>query len=205
MPARSIRIAGEGYKDRSVLLPKEQHVADVIVLLKRDHREVKKILTRLSKTEEGDSERQDLVDQLVTALTRHMDLEEQLIYPMLDEHSAQEANTEHELVRESIAKMQEMASEPGFGALCVMVQAGLEHHIEEEENELLPQLKENTERQEWRELCRQVESRLEAREMPGSRTRDGVAGRSPRSKTATSRTSAPKSESSRSVSASRRG
>ena len=53
------------------------------------------------------------------------------------------------MAREGLAKMMTMVSEPSFGAAVEMLKGGIEHHVEEEESELLPELKEATERSEW--------------------------------------------------------
>jgi len=36
-----------------------------------------------------------------------------------------------------------LIGQPGFGAAVAMVQAGVEHHVEEEENEAFPKLRES--------------------------------------------------------------
>ena len=42
-----------------------------------------------------------------------------------------------------------MVDEPGFGAALAMLNAGITHHVEEEEAELLPSLKSTISREEW--------------------------------------------------------
>src|SRR5690606_3110540 len=53
----------------------------------------------------------------------------------------EEADVEHDLVRDGLTKLQRLADEPGFGALVDMVRAGLGHHVEEEEKEIFPKLR----------------------------------------------------------------
>jgi hemerythrin-like domain-containing protein len=125
---------------------------DPMTILKADHREAKQLLQRLAESEEG-REREDMANQLATALTLHMDLEERLVYPLvreqIGEEDEEEAEVEHRLARDGLAKMLSMTEVPGFGAAVEMLLGGIEHHVKEEESELLPELKQAMERSEW--------------------------------------------------------
>jgi len=93
---------------------------------------------------EGD-ERAQLVQELVSALRVHMELEETHVYPLLqqevDVELAEEAEVEHQLARDGVAQLEELTpEEPGFDAALVMVISGIEHHVMEEENEVFPRL-----------------------------------------------------------------
>src|SRR5436190_21039508 len=118
---------------------------DPMTILKRDHREVKAMLKQLSDTGPG-KERQRLLKEIEANLTLHMEIEEQFVYPALQrklgKEKFQEADTEHRLAREGLAKAVAMVSAPGFGAVVDMLMAGIQHHVDEEEKELLPDLKE---------------------------------------------------------------
>ena len=61
----------------------------------------------------------------------------------------EEAQIEHGLAREGLDKVQQMVEMPGFGAAVEMLKGGISHHVEEEETQLLPELKENLEPEEW--------------------------------------------------------
>src|SRR5687768_9550198 len=125
---------------------------DPMRILKADHREVEQLLARLGDSEEGD-ERSGLVDELVTKLTAHMEAEESIVYPPLAQEvgseDEEEAEVEHTLTREGLEKLQSMIQAPGFGAVVEMVKGGIKHHVQEEESELLPELKEALERAQW--------------------------------------------------------
>ena len=90
-------------------------------------------------------------------LTAHMDLEESIVYPSVREAVGQEdeeeAEVEHRLAREGLDKLNSLVDVPGFGAAVEMLKGGIMHHVEEEENELLPDLKDAISREEW--LARQ--------------------------------------------------
>ncbi len=116
---------------------------DPMTVLKADHREVKRLLTALAESEEG-PERERMAAEVETALTIHMELEERLVYPLVEgevgEDDAEEANIEHGLARDGLAVMMSMVEKPGFGAAVEMLKGGIEHHVQEEESELLPEL-----------------------------------------------------------------
>lgn len=136
---------------------------DPMTLLKQDHREVKKLVKELGETEPG-KQRNQLLDTIEENLRLHMEIEEELVYPMLaqeDAEAAEEAEIEHGLARDGLAKLRELVDKPGFGAACEMLLAGLQHHIHEEESEQLPELKSETERSEWMALGDRIVERKE--------------------------------------------
>jgi hemerythrin superfamily protein len=111
--------------------------------LEQQHRMTESLLSKLENAE-GESEQRSLVDELVTALLEHMMTEETQVYPAvreLDERMAEEAEIEHGLARKGLEQLQSLVGQPGFGAAVAMVQAGVEHHVEEEENEVFPKLR----------------------------------------------------------------
>jgi iron-sulfur cluster repair protein YtfE (RIC family) len=117
---------------------------DLLSKLVQEHREVEALLDRLADSEEG-AERQQLLTELESSLATHMAVEEQFVYPLVKQHleaeKAEEANNEHDLAREGVAKAKELASEPGFGAAIEMLKGGITHHVHEEEGELFPELR----------------------------------------------------------------
>ena len=127
-------------------------VNDPMRILKADHREVEKLLDKLADSEEG-AEREQMVVELVTKLSAHMQAEESIVYPPVKaevgEEDEEEAEIEHGLAREALEKVQQMVDMPGFGAAVEMLKGGISHHVKEEETELLPELKESLERDEW--------------------------------------------------------
>lgn len=141
---------------------------DPMTILKADHRQVRQLLTKLAETDEG-AERNELTATLEKALTLHMNLEEGLVYPLVQrevgEEDAEEAEIEHGLARDGLAKVISMTELPGFGAAVEMLKAGIEHHVHEEETELLPELKERLDRATWLALGDAI---LQAKNSSGS-------------------------------------
>jgi iron-sulfur cluster repair protein YtfE (RIC family) len=119
---------------------------DVTRILEADHREAKTLFEKIDKADGPD--RQPFIDELVTALRAHMELEEAVVYPAMKpvtgEEAVTEANTEHDLARKMLLDMVELApDEPGFGAAFDATRAGIEHHVSEEEGEVFPELRRN--------------------------------------------------------------
>lgn len=117
---------------------------DILDELERQHREAEDLLAQLEEAEE-EREQRPLVERLLAAMAEHMEIEEREVYPelaKLDEEMDEEARIEHGLAREGLATLQQMIGKPGFGAAVAMVQAGIEHHVDEEEGEAFPKLRE---------------------------------------------------------------
>lgn len=130
-------------------------MTDPIALLKKDHREAEAMLKSLADSKPG-ARRQATLKKLTTALTLHMRIEEDEVYPFvakqIGEEDAEEANIEHALARDGLAKLHELVSEPGFGAAVAMLTAGIKHHVKEEEHEMFPELKRNLDREELADI-----------------------------------------------------
>src|SRR6478672_2414251 len=97
---------------------------DPIAMLKEDHKEAKKLLKQLADSKPG-PRRDGWVKKLDAELTLHMKIEETIIYPLVaecvGEEEAKEANVEHGLARDGLAKLRELDDEPGFGAAVAML------------------------------------------------------------------------------------
>lgn len=117
---------------------------DVLTHLINQHREVEAMLKMLADSKEG-QERKATVAELTESLSTHMKLEERFVYPIVQDvvgkDEEMEAENEHRLARDGLQKLHEMVSEPGFGAAVDMVKAGINHHVEEEEDEVFPELR----------------------------------------------------------------
>lgn len=125
--------------DRSVHMAR----TDPIVMLRADHRRVEALFARI-QTNEGD-ERAKLVQQLLQSLRVHMALEESHVYPLLREEVnlrlAEQAGVEHQLARDGLAQLEKLTpDEPGFDGALAMVNAGIAHHVNEEESDVFPRL-----------------------------------------------------------------
>jgi len=142
---------------------------DPMRILKADHREVEQLFKKLADSEEG-SARNDLVGELVRKLTAHMEIEENVLYPSVranvGEEDEEEATIEHGLARDGMGTMASMVDVPGFGAAVEMLKGGVSHHVEEEETQLLPELKDAISRDEWVALGDAIAAAKEAAGLP---------------------------------------
>jgi hemerythrin-like domain-containing protein len=140
--------------------PRTRRTHDPITLLRKDHREAEALIKRLEESKSPGARRRQTVDQLVAALSLHMDIEERLVYPLarreLGEEEAKEAEVEHRLAREGLQKLVELVDAPGFGAAVDMVKGGIKHHVKDEESEMFPKLKQRVDRSRLLEIGEQI-------------------------------------------------
>jgi hemerythrin superfamily protein len=117
---------------------------DVTRMLEADHRQVEALFDQIENAEGED--RQPLLDELVSSLRAHMELEEAILYPAMEPvtgaETVEEGVVEHDLGRKGLEAMLQLApDEPGFGAALESAKAGIAHHVDEEENEVFPKLR----------------------------------------------------------------
>jgi hemerythrin-like domain-containing protein len=188
-------------------------VNDPMRILKADHREAEKLMEQLGETEEG-SKREALLDELTVKLTAHMEMEEQIVYgPVAREvgtEDEEEAEIEHNLARDTLQKLHEMVAVPGFGAVVDMLKGGISHHVEEEETQLLPELKDAVSREEWAAMGDAIVRAKKAAGLPvpqpaqrrsAKRAKQSAAKQTAANKTMAKRTAAKKTTAKRTVSA----
>jgi len=151
-----------------------------MTILKADHREAKKLLAKLAESDEG-PEREAMVGELTKALRLHMELEESLVYPLVErevgEEDAEEADIEHGLARDGLDTLNELVAKPGFGAAVQMLQGGIDQHVTEEETELLPELKSAMGRKDWSDLMRDFDLFIATKIVPNAVTIPGVSSK----------------------------
>ena len=111
--------------------------------LEQEHRNVEAIFGRMDGATD-ESEQRSLLQELETALTPHMQTEESQVYPVLaevDEEMAAEAESEHGEARDALAALKGQIGMPGFNAALETLKSGIEHHVEEEEGQTFPKLR----------------------------------------------------------------
>lgn len=116
----------------------------IVTMLKEDHHKVKHLFNEFDKAESIEKQK-SLVDEIVTELTIHSLIEEDMVYPeiieILEEKTI-EAFEEHKLVKVLLADLIQMDGfEINFAAKVAVLKEMIEHHVQEEEKELLPKLK----------------------------------------------------------------
>ena len=119
---------------------------DAIKLLTEDHNKVKKLFKEFKKLAEKKDEegKEELAGQICRELTVHAQLEEEIFYPAVraaieDDDLMNEALVEHTSAKELIAQIQSMkASDPMYDAVVTVLGEYINHHVEEEQNEMFP-------------------------------------------------------------------
>jgi hemerythrin-like domain-containing protein len=117
---------------------------EILDHLEQEHRQAEHLMKELSETDSG-PQRRETLDRLTEALAVHMQVEERFLYPIvadvMGDETEQEADVEHSLAREGLATLNDLVDEPGFKAALDMLQAGVRHHVEEEEQKIFPRLR----------------------------------------------------------------
>jgi hemerythrin superfamily protein len=121
--------------------------ADAISLLTADHREVDALFDAYEDAN-GPVEKKSLADQICLALKVHTQLEEELFYPPAREKTGDtdlldEATVEHMGAKNLIAQIEAMTpDQPLYDAKVKVLGDQVRHHVEEEEDELFPDVRE---------------------------------------------------------------
>jgi hemerythrin-like domain-containing protein len=124
------------------------HAEDAAKLLVEDHRKVQRIFDKFKKLKSGDVEKkQDLVRTACTELRIHAMLEEEIFYPAVREKLDEtglidEAEVEHAVAKQLIGELEEMTPEEEmYDAKFTVLGEYVNHHVAEEEKEIIPQAK----------------------------------------------------------------
>jgi hemerythrin superfamily protein len=121
---------------------------DAVSLLSSDHAEVKQLFEtyrQLVDENADDDQRSELARRICTMLSVHAEIEEEIFYPAMRENldadlTLDEAEVEHAAAKELIEQIQDM--DPGealYDAKVIVLGEYIDHHVQEEENELFPQ------------------------------------------------------------------
>ena len=143
---------------------------NAIELLKQDHQEAADMMDELETADKGSmNTTKEMFRQLKEALTLHTQIEEQVFYPALEQHEETkdmigEAYTEHNEVKEMLAEMSTMAAgSDEFMDKLTELRDSIEHHVEEEENELFPKAESVLGESRLREMGRQMQQMKEGK------------------------------------------
>lgn len=118
---------------------------NAIDLLEQQHREVKALFARYEKASSVDAKRR-LFEQIADDLAVHAAIEEKHFYPATKSARTndllQEAVEEHLQAKRLIADLLEMeVDDAQFDAKMGVLKEEIDHHVEEEEGDLFPQVK----------------------------------------------------------------
>ena len=121
---------------------------DALELLEEDHKRFKEILKQGEETtEQARAGRQKLFERLTRELLIHERMEEEVLYPALKAHPETkdivlEGFEEHHVADLIVAELNATdVSDETWGAKWKVLRESLEHHIEEEEDEMFKKAK----------------------------------------------------------------
>jgi hemerythrin superfamily protein len=120
-------------------------MTDVVELIEQDHRELEGLFDRVLA---GDGDRQQLLDEITSRLEVHARAEELEVYPVLtradpgEKEEVEHANDEHHEAEYLLRRARALVVSPHFDEAFTAFVAAVKHHVEEEETDVLPALRE---------------------------------------------------------------
>lgn len=163
---------------------------DAFNLLKTDHRNVAELFQRLEST--SGKRKLRVFEQIKEELDLHAHIEEKIFYPALENQAKTrdlilEAYEEHKQVKSLLRELsRSRAADEEWQAKAKVLQENVEHHVEEEENELFKKARAALSAEEIEELGERLEIEKE-------RKQGRSAGRASASKSAARSSGAKKS------------
>ncbi|HEX2774096.1 MAG TPA: hemerythrin domain-containing protein [Micromonosporaceae bacterium] len=148
---------------------------DAIVLLREDHKEIRRLFNEFQQADEdAEARKGKLVDQILEALTVHTYLENECMYPEVRkllpdlEDDVLESYEEHHVADVLCLELATMKpSDERFDAKVTVLIENVTHHIEEEEQEWFPKVREGLGRNQLQEIgARMIELRKKAPRKP---------------------------------------
>jgi hemerythrin-like domain-containing protein len=123
---------------------------DAIVLLKKDHQEIKRAFAAFEKAgEDAHARKGQLVDRIIELLTVHTYIENEIMYPRVREllpeveDDVLESYEEHHVADVLVVELDAMKPDnERFTAKATVLIESVRHHIEEEEQEWFPRVRE---------------------------------------------------------------
>jgi hemerythrin superfamily protein len=136
-------------------------------LLKKQHREVEKLFAKALKTNDVRA-RRGTMDEIARQLETHMSIEEKVFYPAVKEIGTKkgvemvgEAYEEHHVVKLVLKELPQIDPKAdSFEAKMTVLKELVEHHVEEEEEEMFPMAERKLGRERSRELAEEMAARV---------------------------------------------
>jgi hemerythrin-like domain-containing protein len=146
---------------------------DAIVLLKQDHKTVKRLFRAFEKAD-APAEQAKLVDQILEELTVHTYIENECMYPEVRQllpdlnDDVLESYEEHHVADVLCMELATMSPEDDhFVAKTTVLIENIEHHIEEEEDEWFPKVRAGLSRKQLQDMgARMLEMKVTAPRRP---------------------------------------
>ena len=138
---------------------------DAIVYLKNDHKELRRLFVQFERAgENATTEKGNLVGQMIELLTVHTYLENECMYPEVRkllpdlEDDILESYEEHHVADVLCAELSAMKPDAErFDAKTTVLIENVRHHIEEEEQDWFPKVREGLGRKQLQDIGAQME------------------------------------------------
>lgn len=136
---------------------------DAIELLQHDHRMVEQLFRDYGSAASPD-QRKGVADILIRELSKHAAVEEELFYPLARQvvpagvMEIEQHLQEHLAVKRLLAELDGMSPEDDrMDDLVQALQRDVAHHVEEEEGELMPKVRDHLDEQALQELGEEID------------------------------------------------
>ena len=153
--------------------------SDALALLRADHQAVQQLFEQFEKAR-GEDRKAALAEQICDELTIHAQIEEEIFYPaarnaMREQDLIEEATVEHQSAKDLIAQIQSGGPEgERFEAKVKVLGEYINHHVQEEQNEIFPQVRKT--KLDLKELGQRLQERKnELKEIGGARASSGTS------------------------------
>ena len=138
---------------------------DAIKLLEADHKKMKELLDQVESTEDEDTEkRKELFSKIREELQKHEEIEENIFYPALKDHPRAkdivlEGYEEHHAVDVLLDELKDVSfDDERWAPKMTVIKENIEHHIEEEEEEMFVKARSILEDEELEKLGREMKA-----------------------------------------------
>ncbi|QDK38425.1 hemerythrin domain-containing protein [Bdellovibrio sp. NC01] len=130
---------------------------DIINLILEDHRSLKELIKVMKDTDNDMEQRQQAFDDFAPLLVLHAKPEEQTLYVECKQDEELrtegfEGDVEHQLADQMLEEIERTEDEDLWSARVKVLAELVEHHIQEEEGELLPDFRDHSELEDRVEL-----------------------------------------------------
>jgi hemerythrin-like domain-containing protein len=133
---------------------------DAIVLLKEDHKEIRKVFRDFESAGEDATERKgQLVEKMIELLTQHTYIENEVMYPRVREllpdleDDVLESYEEHHVADVLVMELAGMKpTDERFDAKTTVLIENVRHHMDEEEEDWFPQVRDGLGRNALQEI-----------------------------------------------------
>lgn len=138
-------------------------MTDVVDLIEQDHREVEQLFAEFESTQDT-----VVATRICDELTKHTYGEESAVYPVIADQLSdgkkltRDAENEHKEARQLIGRVRNTTDESHLSELMSDLKQAIQHHVREEEAEMLPQARQQMGADELAEMGRAFEEAKEA-------------------------------------------